>query len=307
MVATLYCGENEFDECRESILRQSYSNFEHVVIKDLPNAAAHDALYRGFVERAAEFELLIKVDADMVIVRDDLFECAVRIFQNEPHLDLLAIAVHDFFTNALIPSLNVYRNTLKWKGGDALFADGVAVPANRRRMDWHVLAPAAFHCKNPSGLQAFHFGVHKGLKVRTLQNIIRIRFFGKSRGLQSYGSLEDHNKNIHRTWKHFLRTRDPRLGLASLGAEKALAGEFDTDDLNYGNPRLDEVLRNASSGFSVDELEVQLKNLRRRNWGWLPPSFRMEAMRGDLRMAFIRCIVPSVVLRTFGRFFMRMR
>ena len=34
MVATLYCGENEFDECRESILRQSYSNFEHVVIKE---------------------------------------------------------------------------------------------------------------------------------------------------------------------------------------------------------------------------------------------------------------------------------
>ena len=114
LVGTLYSGENEFEECVASIKKQSYQNFEPLVIRNLPNKEAHDTLYKTFMDRSHEFDLMIKIDADMVIENERLFEKIVRKFQRNDKLKDLEIAVFDFFSNQLIWGMHAYRNTVKW-------------------------------------------------------------------------------------------------------------------------------------------------------------------------------------------------
>lgn len=113
-IGTLYSGEKEFEECVASIQKQTFKEYEHFIFKNLPNKEAHYALFTSFIERCNEFDILIKVDADMVICSEHLFEKIVAKMSNNPHLDVFSIAVHDFFTGGLIQGLNTYRNTVRW-------------------------------------------------------------------------------------------------------------------------------------------------------------------------------------------------
>ena len=45
-VGTLYSGENEFEECVAAIQNQTYKNYDHFVIRDLPNKEAHVTLFK---------------------------------------------------------------------------------------------------------------------------------------------------------------------------------------------------------------------------------------------------------------------
>ena len=166
LVGTLYAGENEFNECVESITRQKNVTFEHVIFKNLGNKEASDTLFKTFMERSNEFGLFIKVDADTVLLDDQLFSKISQKFRENDWLDLLEIRLHDFFSNQLIWGLNSYRSTVRWKPAqENLFIDDFPpVPKNRRIGSWENVEPAGIHCKNPLPLQAFHYGVHKGLK-----------------------------------------------------------------------------------------------------------------------------------------------
>lgn len=227
-VGTLKTIENEFEECVAAIERQTYQNFEHFVFEDLPNKEAHDTLYRSFMERADEFDLMVKVDADMVIENEVLFEGIVERFEEHPRLQDLEIAVHDFFSDRLIWGMHAYRDTMEWKRGDEnLFVDRAEVPDEAHIQDDEDLAPAAIHCKSPSPFQAFHYGVHKALKMiqpgRWPKNRSHVRF---------------HWKNIQQTRDHFRRTGDRRLGYAVLGAEVGLREDITPEHISYSEPYL---------------------------------------------------------------------
>jgi len=114
-VGTRYAGENEFKECVDSINRQKDVTFEHVIFKNLGNKEAPDTLYRTFMERSDEFDLLIKVDADTVLLDDHLFSNISQKFRENEWLELLQIRVRDFFSDQLIWGLNSFRSTVKWK------------------------------------------------------------------------------------------------------------------------------------------------------------------------------------------------
>jgi len=270
-VGTRYAGENEFEECVDSINRQKDVIFEHVIIKNLGNKEATDTLYKTFMERSNEFDLLIKVDADMVLVDDHLFSNIEQKFRENDWLDLLEIRVHDFYSDQLIWGLSSFRSSLKWKPvQENLFVvhieDVPPVPENRRIRDCKELAPAALHCKNPSPLQAFHYGVHKGLKV--IQPGIGEKVISKT-----YSSW---NK-IERTYAHFKRKRDIRLGFAVLGAELALKGNFQADHLNYSNPYMKHVISRYAD-YSIPQIQLEISRLRRANWGFLPSRMRRRVL-----------------------------
>lgn len=235
LVGTLYSKENEYSECRNSIIRQTYSNYDHIVIQDLPNKEAHVALFRSFLERSDKYDLLIKVDADMVLLSPDLFGGIVKKMNDRPDIQVLSIAVQDYFSDQLIFGLNAYRNTVRWDfSKENLFVDIPLTEHKYYLFDSNDLAPAAIHSGNPSPYHAFHYGVHRGLKVvQPEQTEIR-----ESSRRAKWTGLEH-------TWKHYLQNKDMRLGLACLGAELAYAGVFQLRDLDINNPKTERIL----SGF----------------------------------------------------------
>jgi len=260
-VGTLYSGENEFEECLASIRNQTYQNFEHVIYKNLPNVEAHHTLFSEFLRKADNFDLLVKVDADMVICSDQLFANIVRIMTENPEIDVFSIAVRDFFSGELINGLNTYRNTVKWDFNyDTMFVDIPEVSRERTIYDQTELAPAAIHCKNPSKLQSFHYGVHRGLK--SIQKI----------------HSTTHWAFIEKTWQNFLQVKDPRIGLAVLGAELVYAGKFNRADVDYTNPKISQVLEQY---HEKDFYEIKQEIIRRKllNWGFLPNDLRRRLIR----------------------------
>lgn len=266
-IGTLYTIENEFDECLRSIHSQTYRDFEHFVFKNLPNKQAHVALFKSFLEQAGEYGALVKVDADMVLASDSLFENIVRKLEENDWVDVLSIAVHDFFSDQLIWGLNAYRNTVRWDfDKESLFVDRPNVPPERYMAGDSKLTPAAFHCPNPSPYQAFHYGVHRGLKVIQPDHV---------------NKNEESSKNqwafLERTWVNFQRIKDVRLGLACLGAELAYAGLFQIHDLDYSHPRMYQVLEKYLS-MNYARLGLEIQKRRFLNWGFLPGRRRRKLL-----------------------------
>ena len=263
-IGTLYSKENEYEACVQSIKSQTYQKFDHFVFADLPNKEAHVALFTAFLAKKDQYDLLIKVDADMVINDPALFENIVLTMQKHPEKDILSIAVHDFFSDQLIFGLNTYRNTVNWDfSRENLFVD-IPLPPCNYLFDDHELAPAAGHCADPSPYQAFHYGVHRGLKmVQPEQESIR-----ESSRRSKWTGME-------RTWDHYQRTNDRRLGLACIGAELAYAGVFSINDLDVTNPKINQVLQKFA-GLNDRVLRKEVMRYRGLNFGFLPSTTRRK-------------------------------
>lgn len=227
LVGILYCIENELEECIASVNQQTHQGFDYFVLENLPKREAHHQLYAKFSAGAQDYDIFVKLDADMVLSRDTFFEEVVCEFTNDPQLTLLQVAVHDFFTDRLIFGQHNYRNTVRWSPrDDALFTDK-QTHSGKRVNDSKRLAPAAFHCPNPSPFQAFHFGVHKAVKV--MQNGVAHK---------RANPRNIHWNNLVRTRAHFDRTQDIRLGYAVLGAEIAFKHQFNYQQADYDDAML---------------------------------------------------------------------
>lgn len=261
LVGTLNSGENEYDECLASIKNQTFQNFDHLIIKNLPEREAHNKLYQTFLDQADTYELLIKVDADMVLCSPFFFEEIEKRMADNPNIDVYSVAVYDFFSGELINGLNTYRNKVRWDfDSNTIFVDIPEIELEKTHFDQTELAPAAIHCKNPSNLQAFHYGVHRGLK--SIQKI----------------HSTTHWAFLEKTWENFLREKDPRIGLAVLGAELVYAGEFTKGDIDYTNPRVSQVLEQYQ-GMDFKEIKREIIRRRNQNWGLLPSDLRRRLIR----------------------------
>ncbi len=233
LVSTLYCGENEFEACCHAIEHQTYRDFEHKIYHHLPNLEAHERLFSDF-EQSADFDLLIKIDADMVIRENTFFEKVVSIFKENPAIDLMEIELWDCYTDRQIPAINAIRARSSYqRTSDAIFTDLGDVPAENRLYDKDNLAPAADHCPDPSDLQAFRYGVHKGVKV--LQKGRLIKFVESARG---------HLETVNYLRQKWINSRELRYLYAWLGAEQALLGHWQIEHLDIGGSVLPEHLEN---------------------------------------------------------------
>lgn len=275
-VGTLYTIEAEFDECVAAIERQTYRNFEHFVFANLPKQKAHETLYRAFMERRHEFDLLAKIDADMVLADDRFFEKAVAKFEKIAWLDDLEIAVHDFFSEEPIWGMHIYRNSVRWpEKQDGLFTDKRPIAEYNVVHDRSELAPAAFHCKNPSPFQSFHYGVHCGMK-----------FVQPDRKKMRRDFVRHCWRLIERTRRHFLRTLDRRPGFAVLGAELVCRGGIRTRHLDNTDPFLREIFGQYEN-MSAREIGREIRRLAQRQFGFLPSALRGPVLS---RTAHIRAI-----------------
>jgi hypothetical protein len=220
------------------------------------------------MNRRDEFDLFIKVDADMVIEDEDLFAKIVRKFRVNDWLKNLEIAVHDFFSDQLIWGMHAYRSNVTWKQNkEELFVDACPVDENERIADDSELAPAAIHCKNPSPFQSFHCGVHRALKV--LQP-------GRTAVLEEYSRY--HSENLERTRRNFLLKKDRRLGFAVLGAEMTFKEEILPCHLSYSNSYLRRLF-NGYEALDSGQLKGEIRKVSLKTFGFLPDQLRQRILR----------------------------
>jgi hypothetical protein len=90
-----------------------------------------------------------------------------------------------------------------------------------------VLAPAAFHCPNPSHFQSFHFGLHKISKV--MQNGI---------DQKKYSSANNHIKNIIEILKIFNRDNALSHTYALAGVLTGIEIKVDHTYINFNNEKM---------------------------------------------------------------------
>lgn len=225
LIGILYTIENEFEQCIAAIQSQTHQNFDYFVVEKLPNKEAHETLYNRFMNNADRYDFFIKIDADMVLVRKTFFEEVIKKMQQNPQVDNLEIAVYDFFTDRLIYGLHSYKNTVKWnKTNEIIFVDKNTQKINHLYYNKADLAPAAYHCPNPSKFQAFHFGLHKAVKVTQ-----------HTQYTFDYWGCKLHWDNILKIKKHYQKTKNNLLAYALAGAYIAIKQKLQPKHVNFDN------------------------------------------------------------------------
>ena len=251
LIGTLHSGESEFDQCVAELRRQSYTHWEQFVLANLPELEAHERLYARFMESAEEFDLFLKLDADMVLSAPDKLGAAVHLFEQSPSLDHAVFRVQDWMTQTPIVGIHMFRNQVRWPTrNNALFLDSPPIVQGQRR--YYIRrapSPLALHSPDPSLAQAFRYGLHRGLKA--FQH-------GRGRGRASLLSAVTHWRLLKRLWRHFNAVRDQRLGLALLGVEHAASRAVAPDECDYTHPRFQALLAEARS-MTADEIHRRLR------------------------------------------------
>lgn len=165
-VGTLESGEAEFDLSKKLILEQAGVAVSHKVISNMQEFDAHQTLWREWESSKTEFDLFVKVDADTILARPTvLFEIA-ELF-DDPEVSGIQIPLYDYFSCSLIAGLNAFSKNVRFvKPRHKLFADHSDTNHSRilKGSEVEHLAPAGFHCSNPSPRQSFHYGFRRALK-----------------------------------------------------------------------------------------------------------------------------------------------
>ncbi len=231
LIGILYCGENEYKQCREAIRKQTYQNYDVFVIENRPNKEAHDLLYQRFMENADTCDIFIKIDADMVLRSERFFEKMLEEVKKHPDVERFSFAVHDYFTDRLIFGLHAFKSSVTFrKNIDGVYTDRVDNTKNQKDYadEDEFLVPAAYHCPNPSEKQAFHFGIHKAMKIvaknnfRTIENIIVI-------------------------YSIYKKTKNRLLGMAFLGLFSGVFYKINPEGISYNNKLWLKIYKKTSS------------------------------------------------------------
>lgn len=168
-VGTMTCGEAEFDACCDAVRNQTGVIVTHHIIRDLPEYAAHNALWAAWGGAKSSHDLFVKIDGDTILNRGTALAEIAALFQN-PDVTGAQILLMDYFTNDLISGLNAFSSVVQFRAARRrLFADhadtGHKVVLKGDAVAH--LAPIGFHCRDPHALQAFHYGFHRALKRQT--------------------------------------------------------------------------------------------------------------------------------------------
>ncbi len=252
LVGLLVTIENEYNECISSIKLQENVDQDIYEIKNRPKNSAHDELYKHFMTNCDQYDLLIKVDADMIIADRYLFQKIVKEFEENNSLDRLFIPTFDHFVGRNLGGVNVYRNTVKWhRNKDNYYTDRVhAEDSIREFKKWETSEkdPAIHHCPDPSDFQAFHFGLHRAIKA--------FQFGAKSRRHQSGHWLTF--KEILNNYHH---TKNRKLLLAIAAAIYVYDNKLDGSYINYNNELTKDIFER------INQMNLtQLERYAVQNW-----------------------------------------
>lgn len=167
---TMYSDEAEFPECIDVINSQrGLEHFLHYVVRNKPEAEAHNELWSAWEREKYRFDLFVKVDADTILGDPEAISRVWQLFEENPRVTGAQLRLHDFFTDDLIAGLNFFSPVVKFNTSPELYCDRVDTNHDVVMKGSKVkqMEPIGFHCKNPNDNQAFHFGLHRMLKGQT--------------------------------------------------------------------------------------------------------------------------------------------
>jgi hypothetical protein len=253
LVLTLASGEPQLPACRAAVANQA-GPVAHRVIAGLDNRTAHRTLYDAVAAGADEHDLILKVDADMVLGAGAV-EAIRAWFRARPDADHAVFAVDDFYTGRPIFGLHAFSHRCRWPQSlDPLFVDPAPVVPGTSTVVAGAPSPVAAHAPDPSVEQAWSFGVHRALKA-VQPNGGR---FQAGQAAAQWAILED-------TWREYRRTGDRRLAVVLLGAADVMAraGSLDPDVLYLS---AEARRRMPDAAMSDNALDLQV----RRHWAATP-------------------------------------
>lgn len=279
LVLTLHSGENEFEACRDSVAAQTDVDVTQDIISGYSNIEAHRILYRKVMEQAGNYDLFMKLDADMVLKRPSALAEIACFFKKRPSLDQLVVKVDDHYTGTPIFGVHTFSPRVSWRldSSETLFADPDPEFEGGLIRDPQEIPIFVDHAPNPSGYQAFYFGFHRMLKV--LQNGQSVKYTAHT----AYQAAI-----LRRLETQYLTKGPANLGLAVLAAELVRTGHLSATT----SDRDDTAVRRAFdmvSALSDDEVRRRIKktSLRRRlHYIRVLQTIRLQEHVHKLRAAF---------------------
>lgn len=221
LVVTLSAGEAELEDSIASLQKQVGVSICQVILKDLPKQKAHQQLFSIFDTRRAEFDFMLKLDADMVLSNDSALARMLDHF--DEGIDAVSLTVWDRLTHSRMWSVNLYRSSCRFDAlsNDPLFTDRVPVFFNGRKLSVIDLDNLVQHAPKPHDFQAFMFGVHRAFKV--IQPAMKV-----PRLEASYHQM----KILRKVWKNYSRNDDIKAYKALLGADLVLRAAIVETEFN---------------------------------------------------------------------------
>ena len=225
LIGTLYSGENEYQECIDSVDCQLNAEVTHKRIEWLPKKEAHQKLFELFENNKKNYDYFVKLDADMKFSTPLSLHYLISKFT--PDTDIISFSVRDFFTDGPMQSLNIFSNRcgFNFACNDELFTDNLPIEYDgKRKYLIDEPNPNIYHAFNPSEFQSFIFGIHRSLKI--VQN--------KSKKFRVANAYHQ-QKILNSTYVNYKRENDSRLYYAILGAHLVLSGEISDSVLKSKN------------------------------------------------------------------------
>jgi hypothetical protein len=217
-------GEPQVRECLRSQSAQKGVEVGYFVVAHRPKRDAHNLLYGSFMQWGGRYDAMVKLDADMVLTRGDILERAVDELHTKPNTKVLFVPVTDFFTGNTILGMHVDSGGASWRQrADNLFTDANDFTASEQSVSDLGIDNPVLHAHEPSDFQAFHFGVHRGVKVRAAARQRRYRY------------VVAHLRNAESVRKQATSGSSPH-GVALLGLSLGLDATFGEADLSYTEP-----------------------------------------------------------------------
>jgi hypothetical protein len=210
LIITLYCGEAEYDDCKQSVKNQKFNGLvDHIFIEHKPNIEAHKTCYQTIMDQSDKYNLFIKMDADMVFTHDQAISDILKFWDDQHKPDHMVFAVKDFIPDRLSIGIHAFSNRCTWHLGahDTLFVDPNPSFPGHSIKKWNAPAPFIDHAPKPSMEGAYHFGMHRALKAFQYD-----RFFASPQAIEAFRILQS-------TATHYKKTQNPKIKMALMGAE----------------------------------------------------------------------------------------
>ena len=159
----MQCGEPDWPHCQAMIARQRNVIVKHVVISNLNELDAHNAVYQAFNDADPSW-IRAKIDADVVLNDENILERLANDLKIRTHAIGLNPFVHDYMTDTEIHAgVAIYTSAAKFRTQlNPLKCDRDMLENDETLVREYGLVGKHMHHANE--LTAFRYGLHRGLK-----------------------------------------------------------------------------------------------------------------------------------------------
>lgn len=144
-------------------------------IGPFPKWQAHRRLFATFSEHGGDYDVMVKLDADMELLHPRVFAAVAETLEQLGGVDHLILGVDDWLSGERIQGIQFWRGGVRWElPPPELFTDlGVS---DAREVFKMIDTPAALvaHAREPNDAQAMRYGAHRGLKTLATRKESRI-------------------------------------------------------------------------------------------------------------------------------------